>query len=75
LQVNDGLNYFRALMPYQINASAELTQLVEAGDLEAVRAAYLSTRPIYEQIEVGALRREFEALFEGSEITGPAVQS
>lgn len=50
-----GLDYFRALMPYAINASAEFTSAVDSGDLEAAKQAYIATRPIYEQIEVLAV--------------------
>ncbi|KAI3432251.1 hypothetical protein D9Q98_003812 [Chlorella vulgaris] len=51
-EMQGGLDYFRALMPYQIAASEAFTQAVEAGDLAAAEAAYQATRPIYEQVEV-----------------------
>ncbi|KAL4515948.1 hypothetical protein Ndes2526B_g00663 [Nannochloris sp. 'desiccata'] len=57
--VQNGIDYFRALLPYQQNFSAEFTKLVEAGDLDAVKAAYGATRPLWEQIEVLAVSYPF----------------
>lgn len=47
-----GLDYFRALMPYQIAQVQSLLDAIEGGDVEDAIAAYKNSRPLYEQIEV-----------------------
>lgn len=47
-----GLDYFRALIPFEKTLVSELRAAVEGGDVEAAKAAYQKARPLYEQIEV-----------------------
>lgn len=49
--VGTGLNYFKALLPYQAKEAKALTAAITSKDLAAAKAAYTRMRPIYEQIE------------------------
>jgi len=51
-EISAGLDYFRALMPFQIDLVKELSEAIDSGDLDAVKTAYTRSRPIYEQVEV-----------------------
>lgn len=42
----------RALLPFQLQAVANLTTAIQSGNLNAARAAYARARPPYEQFEV-----------------------
>lgn len=43
----------RALLPTQLRLVANLTAAIQSRDLDAAKAAYTRSRPVYEQIEVG----------------------
>lgn len=51
-EIQAGLAYFKALMPYAIQSAENLTAALESGNLADAEAAYKAARPIYEQVEV-----------------------
>lgn len=59
--VDMGLTYFRRRASDQLPLVERLMQAVRSGDLEAAKAAYIASRPPYEEIEVLA------ASFEGTD--------
>lgn len=54
-EIQTGIAYFKALMPYAIQSAENLTAALESGDLADAKAAYKEARPIYEQVEVRLL--------------------
>lgn len=51
-QIQNGLAYFSALMPYAVQESEAFIKVLKNGDVDEAKSAYLSTRPIYEQVKV-----------------------
>ena len=59
-QVQAGVDYFKAQAEEQLPLVEKLLESLQSGDLEAAKAAYVESRPPYEQIEVLALDFEEE---------------
>ena len=49
-QVSSGLDYFRALNDAGLPLIDELQAAAASGDMTAAQAAYLRSRPVYEQV-------------------------
>lgn len=51
-EIAAGLDYFRALMPFQEALAENLLAAIKGGKLAKAKEAYVKSRPLYEQIEV-----------------------